>query len=250
MRAVCALRIRLAARFIASYKMHVAWMRILFKHFIAVFFHIAFISTALVFAHNSSAATAESAEKTPSQFFLGNAENGKILAEVERCQGCHSEEINDNPVIPKLSGQHAEYIFKQLNDFKSGARKHEIMSVMAADLPESNLADIAAYFSSIPIMHGEPIDASALAKNLFINGDVKRNILPCASCHGNSGKGQAANGVAYPAIGGQHRKYLRAQMVNWALGERTNSAGGVMNTIAKSLSERELEALCFYISGL
>jgi cytochrome c553 len=56
--------------------------------------------------------------------------------------------------------------------------------------------------------------------------------------------------VTYPAIGGQHKTYLSGQLVNWKLGERSNSPGGVMNRIAKSLTNDEIEALSTYLSGL
>jgi len=83
-----------------------------------------------------------------------------------------------------------------------------------------------------------------------VNGDQTRDIPACISCHGDNGKGNIANNVPYPVIGGQRRIYLRAQLVNWKLGERSNSPGGVMNKITKSLSDDEIDALANYISGL
>ncbi len=124
------------------------------------------------------------------------------------------------------------------------------MSVMAAELADEDLVDIAGYFSRQQIARGEIAVADAAAKNLFVNGDAARNIVPCASCHGADGRGQSRDGISYPSIAGQHRKYLRAQLVKWSLGERSNSAGGVMNAAATALSGRELDDLCAYISSL
>ncbi len=182
---------------------------------------------------------------------LDDVARGGVLAGIGRCQGCHGEDGDSlTPVIPKLAGQHASYLLKQLRDFKSGARKHEIMSVMAADIADADLGDIAAFFASRPALRGEKLDSAEVAKNLFVNGDPKRNILSCASCHGSDGRGLSHNGITYPSIAGQHRKYLRAQMVKWSLDERSNSEGGVMNHIAKALSGQEIEALSAYAAGL
>jgi cytochrome c553 len=187
----------------------------------------------------------------PAPSYNADIGRGKVLSESERCQGCHGEDGDSvSPIIPRLAGQHAAYLFKQLQDFKSGARKNDIMSVMAADIADADLADIAVFYASAPVLPGEQIDTDNVARNIFVNGDASRNIVACAICHGSDGRGLSRNGVTYPSIAGQHRKYLRAQMVKWSLGERSNSDGGIMNTVAKALSGREMEALSAYISGL
>ncbi|MCX7094614.1 MAG: c-type cytochrome [Methylobacter sp.] len=181
----------------------------------------------------------------------GNPVIGKEKSEQGRCQECHGAEGNSsNDKIPNHAGQYAAYLSKQLNDFQSGARVHEIMTIMAEDLSAADRADIGAYFGGRKMMQGEAVGAKPLAVNLFINGDPARNILPCVSCHSDNGKGRVAGNVVYPVIGGQRKIYLRSQLVNWKLGERNNSPGGVMNKIAESLSDDEIEALADYISGL
>jgi cytochrome c553 len=124
------------------------------------------------------------------------------------------------------------------------------MTIMAEDLSATDKADIAAYFASQKIMHGEGGGENPLAKNLFVNGDQARDIPACVSCHGDNGKGKVTDKVTYPVIGGQRRVYLRSQLINWKLGDRKNSPGGVMNKIAKSLTDDEIDALANYISGL
>jgi cytochrome c553 len=79
---------------------------------------------------------------------------------------------------------------------------------------------------------------------------MTRNIMPCKSCHGENGKGKYSVTGCTPVIGGQHMIYLREQLRNWRKGERANSPGGVMNVIAKSLSDTEIQALADFISGL
>jgi cytochrome c553 len=176
---------------------------------------------------------------------------GKQKSDAGRCQECHGADGNSNDErIPNHAGQLAGYLIKQLSDFQSGERHHEVMTIMAEDLSVNDQADIAAYFSSQKIMQGEGGTVNLLAKNLFANGDQTRGIPSCQSCHGHNGKGRIAGTVIYPVIGGQRRVYLRTQLVNWKLGDRKNSPAGVMNQVAKSLSEDEINALADYISGL
>jgi cytochrome c553 len=181
----------------------------------------------------------------------GNPISGKQKSDAGRCQECHGADgISSDAKIPNHAGQYAGYLIKQLNNFQSGERKHEVMSIMAEDLTSNDIADIAAYFASQKIMQGEGDDNNPLAKNLFINGDKARDIPACASCHGDNGKGRISDQVTYPVIGGQRRIYLRTQLVNWRLGERTNSPNSVMNKIAQALSDDEIDVLVNYISGL
>lgn len=180
-----------------------------------------------------------------------DANRGAIVSETERCQGCHGETgISATSVIPNLASQQPNYIVKQLKDFKSGRRKHPIMSIMAADVVDEDAVDIAAYFASMPAAKGVMIPTDAKIKELFISGDSRRNLRSCTSCHGPDGRGRLENGIAYPAIGGQQTKYLRAQLVSWMLNERNNSPEGMMGGIAKKLSLTEIDALSIYISGL
>ncbi|WAK02420.1 c-type cytochrome [Methylobacter sp. YRD-M1] len=181
----------------------------------------------------------------------GDPATGRETSESERCQECHGQDGNsDDGRIPSHAGQYAGYLIKQLRDFQSGARKHPVMSVIAEDLSEADMADIAAYFASQKRRQGSSEAGSVAASNLFSSGDQVRAIEACANCHGEGGKGRSADNVIYPAIGGQHKTYLSVQLVNWKLGERSNSPDGVMNRIAKALTDDEIEALSTYLSGL
>lgn len=174
---------------------------------------------------------------------------GRKKVQSENCRECHGANgISVSPSFPKLAGQYADYLVKQLQDFQSGARKHPVMSAMAEGLSEEDREDIAAYFASQPVLHGS--STTTVAAEIFMRGDMKRNIFPCQSCHGESGQGKFSLTGSRPRIGGQHRNYLREQLRNWRSGERHNSPEGVMNVIAKSLSDAEIEALTDYISGL
>ena len=153
-------------------------------------------------------------------------------------------------MIPNLAGQYALYIAKQLRNFQSGARTHQIMSAMSKTISDAELVDIAAYFSSQKKMQGSGSGNNPVAEKLFLKGDPGRGIPACMSCHGKNGKGKAPNISTYPVIGGQRKGYLHNQLVHWRSGERSNSPDGVMNKVAKKLTDAEIESLTSYLSGL
>jgi cytochrome c553 len=166
------------------------------------------------------------------------------------CQGCHGEEgISIEGMAPKLAGQYAKYIVKQLRNFQTGTRVHEIMSAVAQTISDDDLADIAAYFASREKMKGDGHD-NELGKKLFLHGDMSRMMVACVNCHGVNGKGKSPSNPVFPVLGGQHKDYLRGQLINFRDGDRGNSPGGVMNIITQKLTDQELDALADYISGL
>ncbi len=66
------------------------------------------------------------------------------------CAGCHGPEgISFSGENPNLKGQKAQYLLKQLKDFKSKARNNVIMQIQVASLSETDMANIAAYFESL-----------------------------------------------------------------------------------------------------
>jgi len=180
----------------------------------------------------------------------GDAARGKIRSKAEQCQECHGEAGQGTAEhYPKLAGQWAGYIRKQLGDFQSGARKNENMTAMAAELSRQDIADIAAYFSSAPRWSGEEANFSAAGQALFLNGDSLRALPACASCHGEKGAGADQGPAPIPAIGGQRESYLINQLNAWKVDDRGNSPDGVMNDVAHRLSEGEIAALARYLSG-
>jgi len=180
----------------------------------------------------------------------GDAVAGKAKMLDQRCDECHGVDgYGERPErkYAKLAGQTSAYMIKQLQDYRSGARKHDFMTMLASNLEDTDIADISAYYASLPVMHGDrEKSANDIGKNLFVNGDAGRNILPCASCHEANQAGKAVG----PVIAGQESAYLVLQLQAWRSGERSNSAGGVMNLAAKSLTDAEFTALAEYVSGI
>jgi cytochrome c553 len=166
------------------------------------------------------------------------------------CQGCHGEQgISVEPLIPKLAGQYAGYIAKQVRDFQNGYRSNPIMNGMAATVDDADLPDIAAYFASRNKMKGDG-SSNALGKKLFLNGDMTRMMVACVNCHGVNGKGKTPDNHVFPVLGGQQKEYLRGQLLNFRQGDRANSPGGIMNIVTQKMTDAEIEALAEYISGL
>ncbi|ANQ85502.1 putative cytochrome c4 [Azoarcus olearius] len=190
----------------------------------------------------------------------GDPTLGKQISEAELCQECHGADgRGTTAATPRLAGQFAAYLIKQVRDFRSGARKHSAMSVIAPNIADEDLVDIAAYFArqeAPPGPHASaesgllPAASPAVARALFEQGDAARGIPACAACHGPDARGAVAGNVISPALRGQQLAYLRGQMASWKLGERRNDATGQMNALAAKLSAEEIEALAEYLSRL
>jgi cytochrome c553 len=132
---------------------------------------------------STAAYSAESADVIKKRIGRGNPATGKIRSQF--CQGCHGEiGLSVEDLIPNLGGQYADYIAKQLHNFQSGARKHQIMSAVSRTVNDTEATDIAAYFASQNKMHGNGSGNNPVGKNLFLKGDAHRNIPACISCHG------------------------------------------------------------------
>lgn len=214
---------------------------------------------ALLLSLLSGACLAESNQNLPNTVKIGDAIAGKEKSEDNRCQECHGPDGNgQGPAtgaagkFAKLAGQYPDYITKQISEFRNGERKHDLMLIMAKSIDDKDAVDIATYFANQKKMQGDGSGKNAIAQSLFIQGDTSRNILPCASCHGAEGKGfnVMTTTQSIPIIGGQEWRYLEKQLQDWRSGERHNSAGNVMNAIAKQLTDTEIQLLTDYISGL
>lgn len=180
--------------------------------------------------------------------YAGDPGKGKTLSIT--CAACHSADGNSiNPVWPKLAGQHAEYLVKQIQDFKEGKRVNAQMAPMVASLSEEDIADIAAYFASQKIKPGaakpELIEAG---QQIYRAGDSQTGIPACMACHGPAGTGNPA--ALYPAIAGQHAAYTAIQLKAFKSEERNNDANKVMRSIAGSMTNAQIEAVSEYIQGL
>jgi cytochrome c553 len=204
------------------------------------------LAIVLVFA--TTVAFAQNDIEQPDHTLRGDPVAGKSKSLL--CQGCHGEDGNSlTDLVPKLAGQNAGYILKQVHNFQGGIRKHAIMNDLAVTVNDQDLADIAAYFESLPVMKGTGTD-NKIGEKLFLKGDISRKIVACINCHGNNGKGLNPNASMFPVIGGQNKDYLSRQLMNFRKNERNNSPNEIMNKITHQLSDQEIDALADYVSGL
>lgn len=179
----------------------------------------------------------------------GDAVAGKEKSAM--CQGCHGEDgMSAAPNFPRLAGQYAGYIRKQITDFQRELRKDDTMSGMAATVTEKqDLEDIAAYFASQKVMQGEKAGEANLGKNIYLNGNSVTGLYGCVNCHGDDGKGKSPNNPVFPVIGGQHKDYLVKQLNDFRSGTRSNDPAGMMADIAKKMTNDEIDAVADYLSG-
>lgn len=166
------------------------------------------------------------------------------------CAGCHSVDGNSAAAAnPKLAGLNAEYINKQLNDFKSGARKNAIMSGMVAGLSQQDMLNLAAYFSAQQPKPGTSKDQqlALIGQKIYRGGVLGAGVPACASCHGAQGKGIPTQ---FPRLAGQHSEYIYTQLNAFRLGERANDGAKMMRSIAAKMTDADMKAVASYIQGL
>ncbi len=174
--------------------------------------------------------------------------NGDATRNITACISCHgaagASTISQNP---KLGGQHAAYIHKQLTDFKAGTRSNPVMSAMAAGLTDEDMKNIAAYLDVQKVKPGAAKDASTLdlGKHIYRAGIAEKSVPACAACHSPNGAGIPNQ---FPRIGGQHQDYTTTELTNFRNGTRKN--GPMMTTIASRMSDDEIKAVADYIAGL
>lgn len=167
------------------------------------------------------------------------------------CASCHGEDgVSATPELPSLAGQSAFAIYKQLHDYRSGARAHPLMTPVAERLQVADLANVAVYYGR----HARPYaglgargqSADAAIVRLANEGDSARRIPACNSCHVNGAGGP----IETPVLTGQHHQYLENQLRAYRAGTRRNDVYQRMRTIAGRLTDEEIQALAAYYQGV
>ena len=167
------------------------------------------------------------------------------------CSSCHGEDgVSATFELPSLAGQSAAAIYKQLHDYRSGARFHPLMTPVAQQLRVTDLASIAVYYgrNARPYAGLGTRGQSARANivRLATEGDAARRIPACNSCHVNGSGGP----IETPVLTGQHHQYLSAQLRAYRSGLRRNDVYQRMRNISRALTEEEIEALAVYYQGV
>ncbi len=201
---------------------------------------------------------------------------GTIRAGKEKsaaCISCHGDTGNSLvSTFPKLAQQHSSYLIKQLQAFKTGARKNPMMSAIAMGLSDADMVDIAAYYAAqkvspneLPILDDDedekpasidgekkvdgkdPLQAIiAQGSDLYRNGDLSREVSACIACHGPFGEGNKP--AAFPALKSQHADYLIKTLTDFKTDARSNNPENMMHMIAKKMTDEEIKAVSYRIS--
>ena len=165
-----------------------------------------------------------------------------------KCFLCHGAEgESSSPVFPRLAGQNASYIAKQLADYKSGRRRSSVMAPMVDDLNADDFAALGRYYASRPT-RAHAVEDPELAQSgrvLYLQGNPSSGVAACTTCHGPAAQG----GETLPRLAGQHAQYTETQLRQFGKRARTND-NAVMHAIAGLLTEREVKAVAAYLSGL
>lgn len=186
-------------------------------------------------------------------------------AKAAACAACHGLDGNatDPSLYPRIAGQSERYISRQLALFKGGERVNALMQPFAAGLSAQDMRDIGAYYatqkSGAGIADDSAIASGANAgkkffevgQTLYRGGDSSRGIPACMACHGPTGTGNP--GPAYPHVGGQQAWYTARRLQEYRTGtttERDAALFNVMSSVAKSLTDEEIQALSSYMQGL
>jgi len=173
----------------------------------------------------------------------------KIATQV--CAACHG--ANGQSAIaanPHLAGQHADYIYKQLVDFKNNKeRKNPVMMSMAQPLSTDDMKAVAAHYAA---QKPKPSAAAKkelvpLGQKLYRGGNSATGVPACAGCHGPNGAGIPAQ---YPRVAGQFVEYTVAQLKAFRSMERANDPNQMMRAVAARMTDQEIAAVAEYLSGL
>lgn len=166
----------------------------------------------------------------------GDAQRGAKLAYT--CLGCHGIPNYKNAYptysVPKLRGQHSEYLIIALQAYRNGERSHATMHANASNWTDEQYADMAAFLA------GPPIQPAATPKPV---GKAPEAAQTCVACHGNDGVGITPQ---YPTLAGQHPDYLARALTDYKNGGRKNA---IMAGFASQLSAADIRALAAYYAA-
>ncbi len=202
-----------------------------------------------VFAVSVACVTAASS----AQEIKGDAAAG--ATKVALCMGCHGipeykASFPEVYEVPKIAGQNAQYIEAALKEYKSGDRKFPTMRAVASTLSDQDIADVAAYYSTLGVESGHTVpDEPSIKPNAQVAAILAK--ANCAACHGaNFDKPIAPN---YPKLAGQHASYLLVALKEYKAGSDNPHFGRgnpIMGAMAKQFSDADLKAVAEYVSSL
>jgi cytochrome c553 len=169
----------------------------------------------------------------------------------DACHGAHGEGLAAAHV-PRIAGQSAEYLKKQLDDYAQGTRDNPIMTNFAKQLSTAQREKLAQQYSAMhPPIAAQPtsLKPAQLARGhqLAYQGDEQLRVQACNSCHGPDGVGVLH---AAPYLAGQSAEFIASSLKAFQDGTRKNDAGELMRSVAKQLKESDIAAVSGYFSTI
>lgn len=166
------------------------------------------------------------------------------------CASCHGAAGEGSASTPRLAGQVAGYLFKQLQGFHNGSRDDANMAFVVDALSEDERRALADYYSQIrlpsavsPTLGGDLERGQILAEA----GDWEQNVPACFQCHGATGEGVEPS---FPGLAGQHPQYTFVQLARWHAGARGNSPQALMDGVSRALTPNDMRAVADYLATL
>jgi cytochrome c553 len=167
----------------------------------------------------------------------------KSIADMAQpCLACHGDKgVPVDNTFPVIWGQTEGYLYLQLRDFKSGARKNDVMGPIAQALQRDDMLALAQYFSGKPWPQlGQP----AAPPDVAVKAGRANSSIGCTGCHQGEYQGEGTQ----PRLAGQRREYLEGQMLAFRDGSRGNNPG--MSDLMKAASKDDIAAMAQYLAGL
>ena len=179
---------------------------------------------------------------------------GKPDATTAACQGCHGAHGEGMPAahVPRIAGQTAAYLKKQLDNYADGTRDNPIMVNFAKPLSEKQRVDLAALFAAMSapfVAQATSVSDTTRARGhqLAYQGDESKRVQACNNCHGPDGVGVPGSA---PYLAGQSAEYLGSALKAWHDGTRKNDAGQLMRSVAERLSDADIAAVSAYFASV
>lgn len=173
--------------------------------------------------------------------------DGALLAQA-KCASCHGPAGQSaTEAFPRLAGQNAKYLVKQLQDFGAGRRINATMKEKVAGLGMAELDAIALYYQAQRPVTSPPKDQALAQVGYFVfdRGNPLSGVPACLACHGTGARGTAT----LPRLAGQHPAYLVRQLEAFASKHRQNDSA-IMSVVAARLTPLETMAVAEYLGGL
>jgi cytochrome c553 len=167
---------------------------------------------------------------------------GATLA--QQCAICHGPTGVSRADSPNLAGQYPAVIYKELQDFQTGARVNAIMTPFALHLSGQDMIDLASYYAYLPRLPAYHPVGVLPAPRVVINGAPLRNIAPCGACHG-----ALDNKAGSPWLEGQSAVYIKSQLDAFASNERRNDISEQMRNVARRMTPEEIEEAAQYYAS-